>query len=89
MSRVRRVENRQEMERSIDEFITRGYRLKSQGERSAKLKDRDWGEAEVHVIIALLSAWWTFGLSNVLYALYRYVNADEVLIKVEDDRDDA
>lgn len=89
MSRVRRVEDRKEMERSIDEFITRGFVLKSQGERSAKLKDRDWGEAEVHVIIALLSAWWTFGLSNVLYALYKYVNAEEVIIKIEPESSDA
>lgn len=89
MSRVRRVDDRQELERSIDEFITRGYVLKSEGERSAKLKDRDWGEAEVHVIIALLSAWWTFGLSNAIYALYKYVNADEVLIKVESGSPDA
>lgn len=88
MSRVRRVEDRQEMERSIDEFITRGYKVKSDGATSTRLKKREWGDAGIHLIIAVLSGWWTFGLSNALYAIFRYVNADEVIIKVDAEQGD-
>ena len=89
MSRVRRVEDRSEMDREIDEYVTRGYRIMSQGETSARLKERDWGDGGAHLIIAALSAWWTFGLSNALYAIYKYVTAEEVLITVEADDADA
>lgn len=76
------------MERAVDEYLTRGYRITSQGENSTQLKERDWGDGGTHLIIAALSAWWTFGLSNVLYAIYAYVTAEEVLITVEGDDDD-
>lgn len=82
MSRVRRVENRRELERSIDEFITRGYTLKSEGRTTARLKERDFGDAETHLILAILTGWWTVGLSNAVYAIYKYVTAEEVTIKV-------
>lgn len=88
MSRVRRVESREEMERSIDEFVTRGYELESTGERTARLKERDNGDPTTHLILLALSGWWTFGLSNALYALYSRVNAEKVLIKLEDVPDD-
>lgn len=88
MSRVRRVESRREMEKAIDEFLTRGYEIKSEGETSTRLKERDWGDADVHLIIAALSGWWTFGLSNALYAIYKHVTAEEVVIKLSDEPDD-
>lgn len=70
------------MERAIDEFITRGYRLQSEGESSARLKEKDWGDGATHLFVALLTAWWTFGLANAIYAIYAYVTADEVVIKI-------
>jgi len=84
MSRVRRVSDRKELERSVDEFITRGYRIKSEGETSTRLKQKDWGDAAMHLIIAVLTVWWTFGLANVLYAIYKRVNAEEVVIRIDE-----
>lgn len=86
MSRVRRVTDRREMERSVDEFITRGYRIVAEGDASTRLKERDWGDAGTHLIIAMLTGWWTFGLANALYALYRYTTAEEVVVKIEESR---
>lgn len=88
MTRVRRVANRTEMERSTDEFITRGYQIKSEGESSTRLKEKDWGDAATHLLIAAVSAWWTFGLSNAVYAIYKRATADEVVIKLDDELDD-
>lgn len=88
MSRVRRVADQREMEHSIDEFITRGYKIKSEGESSTRLKKRDLGDAITHVILIALTGWWTFGLSNALYAAYRYANAEEVIIKIDESAGD-
>lgn len=89
MSRVRRVADRKEMERAVDEFITRGYKLQSEGERSSRLKEKDWGDGGTHLILALLTVWWTLGLANALYAIYSYVTAEEVVIKIDGEDDDA
>lgn len=83
MRRVKRVQSRKELERSVDEFVTRGYKLRSKEDECAILRDHDWGEPEAHVVIAGITIWWTFGLANVLYAIYRQVNADEIKIRVE------
>lgn len=41
-----------------------------------KPKKRKWGSIKSHVIIALLSGWWTFGLSNLAWAFTaRFINA--------------
>jgi hypothetical protein len=83
MSRIRRVETRKDLERSVDEFITRGYKLQSQGDASARLQEKDWGDSGVHIIIALLTVWWTLGLGNALYAVYKRATAEEIIIRVK------
>lgn len=83
MSRIRRVDDQREMERVIDDYITQGYQVKSQGERSARVKNKDWGSALGHVVVALLTLWWTLGIGNVAYAAYKRYSADEVTIKVD------
>lgn len=88
MNRVRRVTDQREMERAIDEYMTRGYRVKSDGETNIRLKERDWGDAGTHLILAAVTGWWTFGLSNALYAVYSRATAEEVVIKLDDDPDD-
>lgn len=85
MSRVRWVADEDEMERLVDEFIIRGYEIESSGQTSTRLRDQDWGDADTHAVVALLTLWWTLGLANVLYALYCRANADEVTIKIEGD----
>lgn len=55
MARIRRVESKREQEKVIDDFLTRGYKIQSQGEFSAKVKDRDFGSAPVHVFIFLFT----------------------------------
>jgi hypothetical protein len=85
MARIRRVDTQREMEKVIDDFITQGYKVKSQGERSTLMKEKDWGSGGGHIAVAVLTIWWTLGIGNLAYALYKYFTAAEVQIKVEDD----
>jgi hypothetical protein len=84
MARIRRIDSQKELDRLIDEFITRGFTLKSRGESNARLKKKDWGDPTTHVIIGVLSFWWSLGLTNALYAIYKRVTAEEVVIKIDD-----
>jgi len=84
MTRIRRVDDRKEMESRVEDFLTRGYKVKDRGETSTRLKKKNWGSGGGHIAVAALTIWWTFGVGNVAYALYKYFTAEEVHVKVED-----
>ena len=81
--RLRRAQTTQEMERVVDDLITQDYKVKSRGERSVKMKHEEYGSLMAHIIIFILFGWWTLLIANVLYAAYKYVTGDEVLIQLE------
>lgn len=55
MARIRRVESEREQEKAVDDFLTRGYKVQSQGQFSAKVKEKDFGSAPVHVFVFLFT----------------------------------
>jgi hypothetical protein len=79
--RIRRVDNSKEMERVVDDFITQGYKAKSRGEESARLIKYE--PKDKHLLVALLTIWWTFGLGNLLYAVLPSKVDDDVLVRIE------
>jgi hypothetical protein len=81
--RLRKAQTTQEMERVVDDLITQGYKVKSRGERSVKMKHEEYGSLMAHIIIFVLFGWWTIFIANVLYAAYKYVTGDEVLIQLD------
>lgn len=83
MARIRHVDSTREMERVMDELITQGYKVSTQGELSAMMKKHTWGTAGMHVLVALLTIWWSFGVGNVVYAVYQNRTAEEVQIKAD------
>ena len=83
MARIRRVDDEREMEKVIDDFKTQGYNIKSQGQRSTMMKKHTWGTGSGHIVVAVLTVWWTLGIGNVAYAIYKHSTAEEVQIKVE------
>lgn len=46
---------------------------------------RDLGGVGAHLLVGLLTLWWTMGIGNGLYALYRYVARAERTVLWEDD----
>ncbi|WP_436901644.1 hypothetical protein [Halovenus halobia] len=55
MSRTQYVPSEKDMEKKVDEFVTRGYKIKQQGRRSTRLKEKDLGEAPVHGFLFLFA----------------------------------
>lgn len=55
MSRIKRVESKREQEKEVDEFRTRGYKIKQQSQYIAKVKEKDWGDPPTHVFIIVLA----------------------------------
>lgn len=83
--RIRNVKDQQELERVVDDFITQGYKDKSRGEKSVKLKKAEYGGLLAHILIFAIIGWFTLGLANVAYAAYKYYTGDEVLVKINED----
>lgn len=55
MSRLRRVDSQRELERVLDDFVTKGYKIQRQGQYTAKVKEKDWGDITNHAFLALLT----------------------------------
>jgi hypothetical protein len=83
MPRIRRVDSRKELERTVEDFLTRGYKIKQEGQESTLVKKKNWGSGGMHIVIAVLTIWWTLGIGNVAYAIYKYMTAEEVQIRIE------
>jgi hypothetical protein len=82
--RIRQVETSKEFEQVIDDYITLGYKIKERGNLSTVVKKVEYGGILAHLLIFVLTVWFTLGLGNVAYALYKYYTGEEVLIKMRD-----
>lgn len=86
ISRIRNVETQREMERTVDDFVTRGWEIIDEGQNSRVLREKNWGSVVGHIIVAVLTAWWTLFLGNLAYALIvRYGTAERILIQMRDE----
>ena len=81
--RLRRVSSQKELEAVLDDYITQGYEVINQGEKSTLIRKKAWGTAGGHMICALLTVWWTIGIGNLAYALYAHYAAEQVVLRIE------
>ena len=82
-AQVRKVDSKKEMEILTDDYITQGYEVIEEGERTKMFRKKTWGTAGGHVLCALLTIWWTVGFGNLVYALVAHFGAEKILLKIE------
>lgn len=80
--RLRRVSEKREMENLIDDSITQGYEIVTQGPASALLRKKTWGSGGGHFLWFLLTFWFTFGIGNAIYAAIAHFTAKQVMLKM-------
>lgn len=83
--RIRRASSKRDLDNLVDDFVTQGYEILERGERNAMVKKKSWGTGGGHVLWALLTVWFTFGIGNIIYAFIAHSGADKVLIKLDED----
>lgn len=62
------MESERELEREVDDFKTRGYKIKKQTNKSAKVKNKNWGDIPIHgfiFIFALVASAVLLGMANL------------------------
>ena len=81
---VKRVDKK-EFESEVEDAQAEQWKLKSKSDNVALFeKPGGFGGLGGHAIVFLLSVWWTFGLGNVAYAVFRYfTDKKELRIKVK------
>lgn len=85
VTRIRKAETKKEMDILTDDYITQGYEVLEEGERTKLFRKKTWGTAGGHVLWALLTVWCTFGLGNLAYALFAHFGAEKIVLKIESD----
>lgn len=71
-------------QRRLDEEYAEGWRVARDGETRVVLRKPDYGSAWLRALIALITMWFTFGLGNLLYAVYAYPNSPTKLLTEDD-----
>ncbi|ADJ15895.1 SHOCT domain-containing protein [Halalkalicoccus jeotgali] len=71
-------------QRRLDEEYADGWRVAREGETRVVLKNPQYGSAWIHGLIALTTVWFTFGLGNLMYAVYAYLNSPTKLLTEDD-----
>lgn len=70
--------------REITELVESGWRIESETPKRVTLVKRNFGSAQNHLLIAVLTIWWLLGLPNLLYAAYKYFDDSERTIVWKD-----
>lgn len=63
---------RDEFRKRIAREQAAGWRVKERADDWALLHKPNFGTKDGHVLIAVTTVWWTFGLANAAYALLKY-----------------
>ena len=79
---VKRVTKKQ-FEDVVEDKATEGYKLKSKTDRQAIFIKPSFGGVGGHILVFLLTFWWTFGIGNLIWLAYCYfTKSDEVQLKI-------
>lgn len=70
----------------VTRLVEAGWRIEDETPERVVLVDRDYGDPTVHVLLAVLTLWWSFGAVNLLYGLYRYLATAERTVVWKDGR---
>lgn len=63
--------------REVTAKVESGWRIEEETRDRVTLVRRDFGDPGVHLVIAVLTLWWTMGLGNALYAAYKYFTGSQ------------
>jgi hypothetical protein len=72
------------LDRRIAAAMRDGWELEHDFGDHVVMVDRTVGGRNEHLVVAALTIWWTMGLGNALYGLYRYVgDAERMVLRAE------
>jgi len=77
---IKRVKTSTELEQAIEDAQAEGWKLENSSDNVASLtKNGTLGGLAGHTLVFITTCWFTFGLGNVAFALYRYISGKHEL----------
>ncbi|ELY61605.1 zinc ribbon domain-containing protein [Natronolimnohabitans innermongolicus] len=73
-----------DLQRRIDDLVAEGWTIEDEDRDRVVMVDREFGSVGSHVLVALLTIWWTMGIGNLLWAAYNYVSNSRRTVLWED-----
>lgn len=61
------------LQREVDDLVAQGWRIEEETPDRVVLVDREFGSLWSHLLVAVLTFWFSMGLGNVVWAAYNYV----------------
>jgi len=74
------VADREALEDKVEEYVDKGYKVKSKSNTEAKCVESGFGSIWWHLLFLLTTA----GIGNLIYAIYKRVSADKVFVRVDE-----
>lgn len=62
---------------SLKQFRDEGWRVKYASSDAVHIIKPESGSFRAHVVVAVLTAWWTLGLGNLVYGAYKFHTESE------------
>ena len=75
------------LQREIDDLVAQGWTIEEEAPDHVVMIDREFGSLVSHLLIAILTFWFSMGLGNVVWAAYNYVANSRRRVLWEDGRD--
>ncbi|WP_137289962.1 zinc ribbon domain-containing protein [Natronorubrum halophilum] len=72
------------LQQQIDDLVAQGWTLEDEDRDRVVMVDREFGSVGSHILVALLTIWWTMGIGNVLWGAYNYVSNSQRRVLWED-----
>lgn len=60
------------VQRELDDLLAAGWRIREETPDRVVVVNPNYGSLGVHVLLFLLTFWWSFGAVNLAYALWKY-----------------
>lgn len=81
---VKRVKNKKEFDKAVEDAEIEGWTLSSQGSNTAVFKKAGgYGSLAGHLIVLLLTGWWTLLFGNFIYGIVSHMSSGkELRIKI-------
>ncbi|QSW98541.1 zinc ribbon domain-containing protein [Haloterrigena alkaliphila] len=62
------------LQREIDDLIAQGWTIDEEAPDHVVMVDREFGSLLSHLLVALLTFWFSMGVGNVVWGAYNYVS---------------
>jgi hypothetical protein len=73
------------LQKQIEDAQIEGWNIDTETDDRAVMVKHNYGTLGAHVLVALLTIWWTLGLGNVCYAAYKYFgDTDKKVLRIDD-----